>query len=244
MIWGAAQTLRDLDRRLALEHMRDELTHHINHELRGPATSLVMALSLLKDDKKPLDDEQRAIVEAGLRSAEHLKRMTDDLLDVTRLETGKLRVEIKRIDAGAVLGLCADSVRSAAASRGVSLAYEAPPALFVHADPIRMRQVVCNLLDNAIKFTPAEGSIRLRAERDGVDLLVTVADTGPGIPAVDLERIFDRLYQSQRTAQKGALGLGLGLAICRELIGRQGGRIWAESEPGQGSLLRFTLPAA
>jgi signal transduction histidine kinase len=245
LVWGARRSLADLDRRLALEDMRAQIAHHVNHELRGPLHNVITALSLLSRGEEDMAAERRSLWEAALVSADHLKRMADDLLDATRLETGKLAVETSLVDGSIILQQAASaSSLTVAARRQITLAHRVPDGLLVNADPVRLRQVVGNLLDNALKFTPPGGRVELTAERAADTVQVTVSDTGPGIPAEDLERVFDRLYQSQRTAKQGSRGLGLGLAICRELVERQGGRIWAESEPGRGSRLRFTIPAA
>ena len=235
---------RDVTEEHALHEARRELAHHVNHELRNPTAAISLALSMLREGPSPLDETQRKTIDLALGSAEHLKRMTDDLLDATRLETGKLRVNLESVDLTASLRNYCAAMAESAAARGITLAFEAGPPVMVAADPTRLRQIVCNLLDNALKFTPKGGRVAVTAELDGHGARVAVADTGPGIPAADLERVFDRLYQTSRTAKDGTRGLGLGLAICKELVERMGGRIWAESEPGRGARLLFTLPRA
>jgi signal transduction histidine kinase len=135
-----------------------------------------------------------------------------------------------------------------AAERGLSLELAIPTGLPpVRADPARLRQVLTNLLDNAMKFTPAGGRVVVRGGRDPADaasVRVEVSDTGHGMPAEVLTRIFDRLYQVDAVTDSARRGLGLGLFLCKEIVERHGGRIWAESVPGSGSTFSFTLPAS
>lgn len=240
---------RDLTAVRAVEELKTEVAHHVNHELRSPVAALKMGLRMVADELETrLAPSQRSALEISLRSVSHLQRMIEDLLDVTRSETGKLRVEPESIDLHALLLDCVGSLNASAASKGVRLAFEpAREELTVRADPTRLRQVVGNLLDNALKFTPREGQVELSAERWDKDpsfCIVSVADSGPGIPPEDVDRVFERLYQTARTAKSGSKGLGLGLAICRELVERQGGKIWAENRPEGGARLSFTLPLA
>ena len=246
VVISAALVLHDLDRRLALERLRLEVSHHVNHELRNPITSVVMALRLLEETSAVSDGDGRKILGIALSSSKHLQRMVDDLLDVTRSETGKLRVEIQRVALTPLIEDCAASARALASSRGIALETRVEAELAAKADAVRVRQILTNLIDNALKFTPEGGRVvvEARALAGGASVEVGVADTGSGIPKDALEKIFDRLYQTERGAASSEKGLGLGLAICRELVERQNGRIWAESEPGRGARLAFTLPAA
>ncbi|MDE2290764.1 MAG: hypothetical protein KGL53_01670, partial [Elusimicrobia bacterium] len=180
-------------------------------------------------------------------NSEHLKAMIDDLLETTRAETGKLVVEPRRTDAGRLAAEVAAEKRLAADQRGVRLACEAPAAPFVFADPVRVRQVLMNFVDNALKFTPSGGTVSIACAVGAADpgkVTVSVTDTGPGLPPDDCRRIFDRLYQARDVRPLGGerKGLGLGLYISREIVLRSGGRIWVESEPGKGASFRFTLP--
>ncbi|TPW21209.1 MAG: Signal transduction histidine kinase, partial [Elusimicrobia bacterium] len=230
------------------ERLKDEFLHHVSHELRSPLTAIYQAVQLLAEgiagEARP---DQKRLAAIALRNAEHLKAMIDDLLETTRAETGKLTVEPRRVDAGAVVADVAAEKKLAADRRGVEFKLESVGAPLVYADPVRVRQVLMNLADNALKFTPKGGSVTLAcrpAPGEAGKVLVSVTDTGPGLPAEDCRLVFERLYQAKgvQPAMGERKGLGLGLYISREIVVRSGGRIWAESEPGKGASFRFTLP--
>lgn len=230
------------------EKLKDEFLHHVSHELRSPLTAIYQAVQLLNEgiagEARP---DQKRLAAIALRNSEHLKSMIDDLLETTRAETGKLVIEPRRVDAGAVAAEVAHEKKLAADARGVSLVLERSAAPLVYADPVRVRQVLMNLVDNALKFTPKGGTVTLSAgpaPGEAGKVLLSVQDTGPGLPAEDCRHVFDRLYQARGVAPAGGerKGLGLGLYISREIVVRSGGRIWVESEPGKGAAFKFTLP--
>lgn len=233
--------------RVAELALKDRFISHVSHELRSPLTAIYGFVTLLRDGLVgPLSEKQHECLDATLRNATQLKEMIGDLLDLTRAKAGKLRVQprILRIEAP-----IEDAVRDAlrtAEGQGITLdarvAAELPPVI---ADPVRVRQVLANLVENALKHTPAGGRVSIHAEPDPSDprfARISVRDTGCGIPAAHRERIFEHLYQVERGDEAGRSGLGLGLAICREVVTRQGGRIWVESAPSSGSVFQFTLP--
>lgn len=231
------------------ERLKEEFLHNVSHELKTPLTACMNAVALAIEGKAgEMPEGPRRILEIARRSAEHLGDMIDDLLDVTRAETGKLTFEPRRMSVPELLLDVAETGRMNASSKGISLSVEAsqdtPP---VHADPVRVRQVLMNLIDNAIKYTPKGGRILLRASahaggREAVE--VAVADSGCGIPPAALKDVFERLYQvrGQEGAGGSRRGLGIGLYLCRQIIERLKGRIWVESELGKGSAFLFTLP--
>lgn len=230
------------------EKLKDEFLHHVSHELRSPLTAIYQAVQLLAEgiagEARP---DQKRLAAIALRNSEHLKAMIDDLLETTRAETGKLIVEPRRIDAGKVVADVAAEKKLAADKRGVAFLVETANAPLVYADPVRVRQVVMNLVDNALKFTPKGGTLTLScgpAAGEAGKVVVAVTDTGPGLPAEDCRLVFDRLYQAKGVAPATGerKGLGLGLYISREIVVRSGGRIWVESEPGKGAAFKFTLP--
>ncbi len=227
--------------------LRDEFLSHVSHELRSPLTSIYSFTSIIADGlagaTNPEQDEYLQIIQKNIQQ---LKSMIEDLLAVSATQTGKLSVHQQRASlAQAVL----DAIRTlepAAASKGVYLSCALPGELTAaYADPVRLLQVLIILCDNAIKFTPEGGSVRIRAkifDRDRDFFLVEVADTGCGIPPEMRDRIFERLYQVTTFSEAGRKGLGLGLHIAKELVVQQGGKIWAESQPGKGSRFYFTVP--
>ena len=227
--------------------LKDQFLSHVSHELRSPLTSIHQFVTLLLDGLVgDLSPEQRECMEIALRNADQLGSMIGELLEATRVETGKLTVDFQCISMPEVIVETLRAFRATAAAKGVVLSggvpKDLPPA---YADPDRVRQILTNLIDNAIKFTAENGRITVRAQvfdQEPEFLSIAVADTGCGIPPENIERIFDRLFQKKSDTNGGHDGLGLGLYICKELVSHHGGRIWAESTPGHGSTFFFTLP--
>jgi len=251
-------TLHDITaRKLAIEELertrqeqlrvKDEFLAHVSHELRSPLSAVDEFVTILLDGLAgPISDQQREYLEIAHRNAGHLRDMIEDLLLATRARSGKVIVEPCEFSLASVLCDVAEGLRQTVTEKGLALKCEAAPGLpAVFADPQRVRQIVLNLVGNAIKFTPAGGTITVaaacRPENEGF-LQISVHDTGCGICADDCERIFDQLYQAESTRRQNRKGLGLGLFISRDLVTRQGGRIWVDSTPEQGTTFHFTLP--
>lgn len=228
--------------------LKDEFLSHVSHELRSPLAAIDQFLSLLLDNiPGELNSEQREFVQIAARNTGELRGLIDDLLDTTRAETGKLTVEPACVAAAHLVSSAVERHSALALDRGIALtSYVSPGLSPVSADPQRVKQILGNLLDNACKFTPAGGSITVRAESAAElpgFLHFSVADTGSGIAPEAMPHVFDRLYQDTASAKLPHKGLGLGLFIARELVTRHGGRIWAESQPKLGTTFHFTLPA-
>ncbi|HAH08189.1 MAG TPA: hypothetical protein DCM05_16965 [Elusimicrobia bacterium] len=231
------------------EKLKEEFLHNVSHELKTPLTAFKQAVALtLSGIPGPLNEDQKRILDIANRSADHLATMIDDLLDVTRSESGKMTFEPVRMALGDVVRDVLETERVATAKKDIALdgdgAGELPP---VYADPVRVKQTLINLIDNAFKFTPPGGRIAVSArlsERHPGAVEVSVSDSGCGIPREALLDVFERLYQVKgRPAETGGRkGLGIGLFICKQIVERQGGRIWVESELGKGSVFTFTLP--
>ncbi|HYA63875.1 MAG TPA: hybrid sensor histidine kinase/response regulator [Candidatus Sulfotelmatobacter sp.] len=228
--------------------LKDEFLSHVSHELRSPIASIYQFLSLLLDNiPGKLNQEQREFLEIVARNTGELRGLIDDLLDATRAETGKLTVAAACMAAGQLVHDAVERYSAIAADRGIRLESQISSGLPpVSADPLRARQMLSNLLDNACKFTPSQGCITVRVENDkelpGL-LHFSVADTGCGIAADSLPHVFERLYQGRTSTEASRKGLGLGLHITRELVTRHGGQIWVESELGVGTTFHFTLQA-
>ncbi len=172
-----------------------------------------------------------------------LTQMTQELLDLSRIESGQINLEFLPVNPSWLLHTCADRMRAQAERAGLSISANTSPNLpEVRGDGGRLEQVLVNLIHNAIKFTPVGGMITLVAEEQGKFIHFSVSDTGQGIPTEDLERIFERFYKSDRARSGG--GTGLGLSISRHIIQAHSGRIWAESREGRGSTFHFTIPMA
>jgi PAS domain S-box-containing protein len=226
---------------------KDEFLSHVSHELRSPLTAIKQFSSILRGGLAgELNREQCEYQEIVLKNIGQLQSMIDDLLEVTRLQTGKLTVELDIVSVSDAVTDSFNTLQETARAKGVTLSQNLPPDLPpAHADRTRLLQILIILLDNAIKFTPCGGAVHFQARRlqeDSQFLLLEVSDTGCGISTEITERIFERLFQVSERIQTSRKGLGLGLYICKELVTRQGGQIWVKSQPQKGSTFSFTLP--
>ncbi len=239
---------KEVNARLLLEmekavKQRDEMLGLVSHDLRNPVNAVKMlAAAILRspDDGVALPPEVAEHATVMLQAATQMDALIQDLLDSTRLEAGRLRLAPVWTPVAELVSSAVDTLTPMAASKGIVLESHVAAALpEVYADPDRTIQVLSNLIGNALKFTPNGGSVSVGAEVDGKMVLVAIRDTGLGIAAADLPFVFDRFWQSKRTNRSGA---GLGLAIARGVVLGHGGRIWIESTPGSGTVVRFTLP--
>lgn len=226
---------------------KGEFLSHVSHELRSPLTVVHQFTTILLDGLGgALNPNQREYLEIMLRNVNQLKFMIDDLLEASRAETSKLTVRRSSISITEVVAQALQSFAGLSKDKGITLKYDSRSDLLpVHADRDRICQVLTNLLDNAVKFSPPGGSITVRTEVFADEpnfLLVSVADCGCGIGPEDAERVFDRLYQVKNATQATRQGLGLGLYICKELIDLHGGAIWVDRECKTGATFHFTLP--
>lgn len=223
---------------------KDEFLAVLAHELRNPLAPVFYALKLL--DEKPLDDPNRWYIRRIVdRQMRRLARLIDDLLDVSRIRTGKVELRKSRVELNSVIGHAVDVARPLAEDRGHGLAVSLPPEpVWLEADPVRLEQVFSNLLSNAVKFTEDGGSISLSAERQDQEVVVRVRDTGVGIPPDLLPRVFDLFTQGDRSLDRVRDGLGIGLTLSRRLVELHGGTVEAYSEGvGRGSEFVVRLPA-
>jgi signal transduction histidine kinase len=227
--------------------IKDEFLSHVSHELRSPLNAIYQFVTLVQDGLAgEVNPEQRGDLEIVLRNVKQLKSMINDLLEVTRSESGKVRLELQPTSLSDAIAETVDTLQWAATEKGITLSSERDRHLpLVVADPTRMRQILIILVENAIKFTPANGTVRIQAgllELDPGVVLIQVSDTGCGIDPDMIERIFERLFQAPIPSFAARKGLGLGLYICKDLVTRQGGRIWATSTPGKGAVFSLTVP--
>jgi signal transduction histidine kinase len=227
--------------------VKNRFLSYVSHELRSPLTAIYQFVTILSDGLAgDVSSKQNDYLNIVLRNVGQLKTMIDELLEATRAETGKLTVEPRCISMVDIITETMKTVQTMAIAKGVLLSADIlknlPP---VYADPERIRQILINLIDNGIKFTPENGTVSLCAHIYDADpnfLCVEVSDTGCGISPESTQMIFDRLFQEASSREITRKGLGLGLFICRELIALHGGRIWVESKIGKGSVFYFTLP--
>jgi len=227
----------------AANRIKDEFLATLSHELRTPLTSLLGWSSVLREGKR---DEK--ILSQGLdaidRNARVQAQLIDDLLDVSRIVSGKLNLEVRPLDLTSITRAAINVVRPAADAKGISIDYFAEPGLgAISADSARLHQIIWNLLSNAVKFTSHGGKICVRVEQDGADARVTVKDTGQGIEPEFLPRVFDRFLQADSSTTRSFGGLGLGLAIVRHLVELHGGTVSAQSEGlNKGATFSATFP--
>ncbi len=225
--------------------MQKEFTSTVSHELRTPLASIKMAVDLISQETVgKINDEQKDILGRAKRETDRLKRLIDDILDLTKIEEGKMHMNFNPSDLHRVIGQVADSKKDLAQARGLYIKTEfAPTALQVIIDSDRIVQVLDNLIGNALKFTK-EGGITVKTEDKSAEnhIQISIIDTGKGIAQQDLSKLFQKFQQLESAEENEEGGTGLGLAICKEIIGRHGGKIWAESKPGVGSSFNFILP--
>jgi nitrogen-specific signal transduction histidine kinase len=235
-------------RRAASEPLsvRTEFLSHVSHELRTPLASLNQLLTIVLDGLAgPITAEQREYLGVCLRNAKQLRSMIGDLMDVTRVQNGKLRVTLRPLELSAVIEDVVGTERAAAEAKGLEITAHVDALPRVLADDVRIRQVLTNLVDNAIKYSPEGGEIELIAGRDPRSpsfVRVAVRDTGSGVAPDARERIFRHMQQEHDGDWRSRKGLGIGLYLCKELVTRHGGEIWVESELGKGSTFVFTIP--
>ena len=233
--------------RLQQLQLKDEFISHVSHELRSPLTSIYSFTSIIADGlagaTSPQQDEYLQII---LSNVNQLQAMIEDLLMVTQAQTGLLSVQPHQTSVADAVVYAVDTLSQAAAAKGITIDFSPSATLrSAYADPTRLRQILTILLDNAVKFTPSGGEVKIVVqlyEDDPAFLQVEVSDTGRGISPKAAERIFERLYQVSDAGEAGRNGLGLGLYIAQDLVARQGGRIWVRSELQQGSHFSFIVP--
>ena len=238
---GSLLLVQNLTRVRRLETVRRDFISNVSHELRTPLASLKALTETLRDGA--LEDPKAARRFLGRIETEvdALTQMAQELLELTRIESGQVPLELKTVAPQKLLDSAADRMRAQAERSGLILRVEIPARLpEVRADASRLEQVLVNLIHNAVKFTRPGGEVVLSSRAEGNFVCFEVQDTGAGIPQEDLERIFERFYKSDPARSGG--GTGLGLSIARHIVEAHGGNIWAESVDGRGSTLFFTIP--
>ena len=222
---------------------KDDFLSRVSHELRSPLSVVHQFTSLLIDGAGgPLTDDQREFLGVSMRNVGQLKSMIDDLLEVTRADSGRLKVDSRALAIGDLLAEVTAGYLRTASEQGIDLALVCGNLPLVLGDPERLHEILANLIENALKFTPDGGRIAVEAVSRGSHVCVTVRDTGCGLLPQHQDRIFEQFFQVDGDSETSRSGLGLGLYICRDLIERQGGAIWAVSTLGSGTAVSFTVP--
>src|SRR6266542_3276038 len=243
IVVGTTIVLQDVTRLMRFDELKNDLVATVAHEFRTPLTSLRMAIHLCAQELVgPLTEKQGDLMAAAREDCERLQSIVDDLLDLSRIQAGRMSLAVEPLDAGGLLEAAAGSLRSAADAAGVSLAVS-PPAtpLAVQADPERAQLVLTNLIANAVRHTPAGGRVEVQTSVAGELVRFEVRDTGEGIAREHRDRIFEKFYRVPG-ARSG--GVGLGLYIARAIVHAHGGELGVESEAGRGSTFWFTLRLA
>lgn len=224
--------------------LRKALLSSVSHDLRTPLSSIkAAASSLLQEDVQWSEEEKRSFAQAIEREADRLNRLVGNLLDMSRIEEGVLKLEKEYYSITELVHTVLDHMQPLLREREVHTSLEQNLPL-ISFDYIQMDQVLTNLIENAVRYTPRNTPIDIAVRRLNDDVLITVADRGPGIPEADLERVFDKFYRVQRDKRKNnyPTGSGLGLAVCKGVVEAHGGHIWAQAREGGGVIFSVTLP--
>ncbi|PZO09706.1 MAG: hypothetical protein DCF25_21450 [Leptolyngbya foveolarum] len=239
---GFFALISDISDRKTTERIKAEFVSMVSHELRTPLTSIhgslkLMSMMMLED----LNPKGKELVAIALKNTDRLGRLINDVLDLERIESGRISLIYQNCDLAKLMTQAAQTMESMARELDVRLVTQ-PINITLSLDPDRITQMLTNLLSNAIKFSPSDADILLSATEREQDILISVTDSGPGIPASKIELIFERFQQVDSRESRRLGGTGLGLAICKQMVQQHGGTIWAESELGEGSTFCFTLP--
>lgn len=231
------EELRELDR------LKTDFVSSASHELRTPITSIRGYLDVLVEGEAgPLSEEQRSFLLVADRNAHRLQTLVEDLLVVSRIESGRLQLSVRDIDLVALVGRVRESLAPQLHQSGVVLRLEVPSEAVLRADERRIEQVLVNLLSNAIKFSPNGGEVAVCVDGSAESVRITVADHGIGMPEKDLKRLFQKFFRSETATERAIPGTGLGLAICKGIIDAHGGDITVRSTPGEGTTVTVGLP--
>ncbi len=240
---GALALLQDLTEIRRTETIRRDFVANVSHELRTPLASLKALVETLEEGALDEPEVARDFLSKMHVELDGLAQMVSELLELSRIESGRAALALRPEDVGPIVREAVERLAAQGDRAGLKLSVQLPPSLpRAVADRERIRQLLVNLIHNAIKFTPAGGEVVVGARHEGDRVLISIADTGVGISSEDLPRIFERFYKADRSRSGG--GTGLGLAIAKHLVEAHGGRIWAESVEGKGSTFTFSLPAA
>jgi two-component system phosphate regulon sensor histidine kinase PhoR len=241
---GVVMVVDDVTELRRLEQVRTEFVANVSHELRTPLTAIQGYLETLLGGALEEREHARRFIEVAFRHTERLGRLLNDLTDLSNIELGKVSLRLSPTPLRPVVDSVLEIVEAKARDGGVPLAADVPDGLTAHADHDRLAQILINLVDNAVKYTPAGGAVTVRARAlDGERVELTVSDTGVGIPPADLPRITERFYRVDKARSRELGGTGLGLAIVKHLVMAHGGELSIDSEEGRGTTVRFTLPA-
>ena len=238
--------LRDISREAEVERLKNEFISTVSHELRTPMTSIKGYTDLLVNERVgSLSEQQRHFAQIIKNNADRLTALVNDILDISRIETGRLKLQIEPLDLSQLINNVIDSIQGQMVEKSLEVTLDLPPTLpSASGDESRVIQILENLISNAWKYTPEGGQVTIRAQVVNNFVQVDVTDTGIGIEQKDLSHIFDRFYRTEQAEVQAVDGSGLGLSIVKMFVELLGGKIWVESEINRGSTFSFSLPLA
>jgi two-component system phosphate regulon sensor histidine kinase PhoR len=239
---GAILVFHDLTRIRQLENTRREFVANVSHELRTPLSLIKGYVETLLDGAITDPELSAKFLQTIDRHSNRLTNLIEDLLTISRLESGQITLQLRTLPLRPFTSGLIAEMQTRANERGTKIINEIPEGLAGRADPDRLEQVVVNLVENAVKYGRAKGRVVVRGRAVNGHVELCVADDGPGIPPEARERVFERFYRVDKARSREAGGTGLGLAIVKHIIQSHGGKVWVESEPGQGAQFYFTLP--
>lgn len=231
--------VHDISERRAAERLREEVLYMVSHDLRTPLTTLNHVFEVLSSTNSQYQERRAHYVQLGERNVERLIRLISDLLDIEKIRSGKMVLETESVHLDECFQACLEALAPAAEGKGVHLSAD-ETSIVVSGDADKIDRVIINLVGNAIKYSNSGDSVRVAAEADSEKVTVSIIDEGPGIPADQLDKVFERFHQVQGDDQ--AKGSGLGLTICKAFVELHGGKIWAERVSPRGTKFAFTLP--
>jgi two-component system phosphate regulon sensor histidine kinase PhoR len=240
---GAVVLFHDITELKRVDEIRREFVANVSHELRTPLSILRGYIEVLLDEPDTSGEELARILSIMERHSKRLQRLVNDLLSLAQLESSQAKLELSRVGVDELFDNLIRDWKERLAAKNLKMIVDLPlESLTLHADGTRLEEVLHNLLDNAVKFSPEKGQIQLTAGRRGSDIVLSVADNGPGISKEHLPRIFERFYRADKARSRELGGTGLGLAIVKHIAQLHGGRVEADSEPGHGTTIRVVLP--
>lgn len=239
-IFAAATIIDDITAQKEIEKRKDDFINIASHELKTPLTSMKLYLELLQPLIKTQGLKESKLIKGIKYQISRLQKLVNDLLDVSRLQTGKLAFEKKEFDLNRFINETVKDLQTANKNKRIQYVNQKP--IKIYADKIRIYQVLTNLINNALKYSPENTKIIVKSKKENDLVKVSVQDFGIGISKVQRKKIFDKLYQVKQNSKSSLLGFGMGLYISKEIIRRHHGNIWVESEKGKGSTFYFTLP--
>jgi PAS domain S-box-containing protein len=244
-VMGRIYVYRDVTKETEVDRMKSEFIATVSHELRTPMTSIKGSLGLLLGGAGgPVPEDARELLLIAQNNTDRLIRLINDILDISRIEAGKMEIRPLPLSVAEAILRATRELEGYAGQRHIDVQLDLPEDLSrAVADSDRLQQVLANLLSNALKFSEPGTAVTVSAGREGSEVWIRVADQGPGIPAGQQQQIFEKFHRVDNASTRRTGGTGLGLAICKAIVEEHGGRIWVESEAGQGSAFTFTLPA-